>query len=122
MLKKPCPYHKGSINHTLKECDMLRKDEAKKKDAGDKGDDGYPSVENVFFIFAGLMANMTPQQRSASAERSSPSTRPRHPTSTSRRTPSPSAARTTPTTSRTRDSTRSSWIPSSATLGSPKCS
>ena len=25
MLKKPCPYHKGRVNHTLKECDMLRK-------------------------------------------------------------------------------------------------
>ena len=71
MLKKPCPYHKGSVNHTLEECDMLRKyfnhlgrkDEAKKKDAGDKGDDGYPSVENVFFIFGGPTTNMTPWQR-----------------------------------------------------------
>ena len=25
MLKKPCPYHKGKVNHTLEECDMLRK-------------------------------------------------------------------------------------------------
>jgi hypothetical protein len=41
MLKKLCPYHKGPVNHTLKECDMLRnyinrlsrKDEAKRKDA-----------------------------------------------------------------------------------------
>ena len=23
MLKKPCPYHKGKVNHTLEECDML---------------------------------------------------------------------------------------------------
>ena len=41
-----------------------RKDEAKKeRDEEGKGDDGYPSVENVFFIFGGPMANMTPQQR-----------------------------------------------------------
>ena len=71
MLKKPCLYHKGKVNHTLEECDMLRKyfnrlghkDESKKKDAGDKGDDGYPSVENVFFIFGGPTANMTARQR-----------------------------------------------------------
>ena len=25
MLKKPCPYHKGSVNHTLEQCKMLRK-------------------------------------------------------------------------------------------------
>ena len=25
MLKKPCPYHKGKVNHTLEECDMLCK-------------------------------------------------------------------------------------------------
>ena len=51
MLKKPCPYHKGSVNHTLEQCKMLKKyynrvahrDEDKKKDAGDKGgDDEFP--------------------------------------------------------------------------------
>ena len=39
MLKKPCPYHKGSVNHTLEQCEMLKKyynrvahrDEDKKK-------------------------------------------------------------------------------------------
>jgi hypothetical protein len=39
MLKKPCPYHETSVNHTLEECDMLKRfyghaaakdDEAKK--------------------------------------------------------------------------------------------
>ena len=71
MLKKPCPYHRGKVNHTLEECDMLRKyfnhlgrkDEAKKKDEEDKGGDGFPSVENVFFIFGGPTANMTTRQR-----------------------------------------------------------
>ena len=51
MLKKPCPYHKGPVNHTLEQCEMLKKyynrvaqrDEDKKKDAGDKGgDDEFP--------------------------------------------------------------------------------
>jgi len=51
MLKKPCPYHKDSVNHTLEQCEMLKKyynrvahrDEDKKKDAGDKGgDDEFP--------------------------------------------------------------------------------
>ena len=39
------------------------KDEDKKKDTGDKGGDGYPSVENVFFIFGGPTASMTSRQR-----------------------------------------------------------
>ena len=72
MLKKPCPYHKGKVNHTIEECDMIRKyfnhlgrrDEAKKeKDEDDKGGNGYPSVENVFFIFGGPTANITARQR-----------------------------------------------------------
>ena len=51
MLKKACPYHRGSVNHTLEQCEMLQKyynrvthhDEDKKKDAGDKGrDDEFP--------------------------------------------------------------------------------
>jgi hypothetical protein len=25
MLKKPCPYHKTPVNHTLEQCDMLKK-------------------------------------------------------------------------------------------------
>jgi hypothetical protein len=45
MLKKPCPYHKTPVNHTLEQCNMLKKyysrlaakeDEAKKDD-GDGG-------------------------------------------------------------------------------------
>ena len=72
MLKKPSPYHKDSVNHTLEQCEMLRKyynrianrDEDKKKDTGDKGGDGeFPSVENAFFIFGGPTVNMTSQQR-----------------------------------------------------------
>ena len=72
MLKKPCPYHKGSFNHTLEQCEMLQKyynhvanrDEDKKKDTNDKG--GYvefPSLEIAFFIFGGPTTNMTSRQR-----------------------------------------------------------
>jgi hypothetical protein len=25
MLKKPCPYHKTPVNHTLEQCDMLKR-------------------------------------------------------------------------------------------------
>ena len=40
-----------------------RKGEAKKeKDEEGKGADGYPSLENVFFIFGGPTANMTAWQ------------------------------------------------------------
>jgi hypothetical protein len=47
MLKKPCPYHKTPVNHTLEQCDMLKKyysraaakDGEAKKDGGD-GDTG----------------------------------------------------------------------------------
>jgi hypothetical protein len=61
ILKKPCPYHKTPVNHTLEQCDMLKKyysrvaakeDEAK-KDGGDGGAGGFPAVENVFLIFGG---------------------------------------------------------------------
>jgi hypothetical protein len=61
MLKKPCPYHRTPFNHTLEQYDMLKKyyscvtvkeDEAKKDD-GDGGVDGFPTVENVFLIFGG---------------------------------------------------------------------
>jgi hypothetical protein len=42
MLKKPCPYHKTPVNHTLEQCDMLKrfygraaaKDDEAKKDGG----------------------------------------------------------------------------------------
>ena len=44
--------------------DAAKADKAEaKKDAGDKGDDGYPLVENLFFIFDRPTANMTPRQR-----------------------------------------------------------
>jgi hypothetical protein len=61
MLKRPCPYHKTPVNHTLEQCDMLKKfygraaakDAEAKKDGGDGDAGGFPAVENVFLIFGG---------------------------------------------------------------------
>ena len=48
MLKEPCPYHKGGANHKLEDCRMLKryfdglglkKDDQKKENSVDKGDD-----------------------------------------------------------------------------------
>jgi hypothetical protein len=61
MLKKPCPYNKTPVNHTLEQCDMLKrfygcaavKDGEAKKDGGDGDAGGFPTMENVFLIFGG---------------------------------------------------------------------
>jgi hypothetical protein len=61
MLKKSCPYHKTPVNHTLEQCDMLKKfygraaakDAEAKKDGGDGDAGGFPAVENIFLIFRG---------------------------------------------------------------------
>jgi hypothetical protein len=67
MLKKPCPYHKTPVNHTLEQCDMLKKfygraaakDAEAKKDGGDGNAGGFPAVENVFLIFGGPTVDMS---------------------------------------------------------------
>jgi hypothetical protein len=67
MLKKPCPYHKTPVNHTLEQCDMLKKfygraaakDAEAKKDGGDGDAGGFPTVENVFLIFGGATIDMS---------------------------------------------------------------
>jgi hypothetical protein len=71
MLKKPCPYHKTPVNHTLEQCDMLKrfygrataKDGEAKKDGGDSDAGGFPAVENVFLIFGGATVDMSNSQR-----------------------------------------------------------
>jgi hypothetical protein len=71
MLKKPCPYHKTPVNHTLEQCDMLKrfysraaaKDNEAKKDRGDGDTGGFPAVENVFLIFGGPTVDMSSHQR-----------------------------------------------------------
>jgi hypothetical protein len=63
MLKKSCPYHKTPVNHTLEQCNMLKKyysrvaakDGEAKKDSGD-GDAGG------FLIFGGLAVDMSNNQ------------------------------------------------------------
>jgi hypothetical protein len=66
MLKKPCPYHKTPVNHTLEQCDMLKKfygrAAAKNAEAKKDGGDG-PAVENVFLIFGGPTVDMSSRQR-----------------------------------------------------------
>jgi hypothetical protein len=79
MLKKPCPYHKTPVNHTLEQCDMLKKfyGRAAAKDAEAKKDRG--GVENVFLIFGGPTIDMSSRQRKRewhevlAAERAPPS-------------------------------------------------
>jgi hypothetical protein len=89
MLKKPCPYHKMPVNHTLEQCDLLKryysraaaKDGEAKKDGGDSNTGGFPAVENVFLIFRGGAAtvHMSNSQRKRerhevlTAERAPPS-------------------------------------------------
>jgi hypothetical protein len=51
MLKKPCPYHKTPVNHTLEQCNMLKKyysraiakDGKAKKDGSDGDAGGFPN-------------------------------------------------------------------------------
>jgi hypothetical protein len=68
MLKKPYLYQKTPVNHTLKQCDMLkkyysRKEIEAKKDGGDGDTGGFPAVENVFLIFGGPTVDMSNSQR-----------------------------------------------------------
>jgi hypothetical protein len=71
MLKKPYPYHKTPVNHTLEQCNMLKKyyscaaakDGEAKKDGGDGDAGGFPAVENVFLIFGGPTVDMSNSQR-----------------------------------------------------------
>jgi hypothetical protein len=71
MLKKPCPYHKTPVNHTLEQCDILKKyynhaatkDGDAKKDGGDGDAGGFPAVENVFLIFWRATVDMSNNQR-----------------------------------------------------------
>jgi hypothetical protein len=70
MLKKPCPYHKTPVNHTLEQCDMLKKyysraatKDGEAKDGGDGDASGFLTVENVFLIFGGPTVDMSNSQR-----------------------------------------------------------
>jgi hypothetical protein len=126
MLKKPCSYHKTPVNHTLEQCDLLKryysraaaKDGEAKKDGGDGDVGGFPTMENVFLIFGGATVDMSNSQRKRERHEVLAQRRPLPPSSTGRRTPSPSAAKITRTASPIRASTRWWLTPSSGTPGS----
>jgi hypothetical protein len=128
MLKKPCPYHKTPVNHTLEQCDMLKKfygraaakDGEAKKDGGDGDAGGFPAVENVFLIFGGRPSTCRAASASGSGTRSSPQRRRLPPSLTGRRMPSLSAVRITQTASPTRANTHWWSTRSSGTRGSQK--
>jgi hypothetical protein len=69
MLKEPCPYHQGSVKHTLEECTMLRRhfhkaeppEEGGRAHNDDKKEDHkageFPEVHDCFMIYGGQVAN-----------------------------------------------------------------
>jgi hypothetical protein len=123
MLKKPCRYHKTPVNHTLEQCDMLKKfygraaaKDAEAKKDGDAG--GFLAVENVFLIFGGPTVDMSSRQRKPERHGSSPRRRRLPLSSTGRRMPSPSVVKTTRTAFPTRASTHWWSTRSSGTRGS----
>jgi hypothetical protein len=74
-LKESCPYHRGSVKHTLEECDMLRryfikagpstevgKDQGNNKKGGDKEEE-FPEVRDCFMIYGGQVANASARHR-----------------------------------------------------------
>jgi hypothetical protein len=130
MLKKPCCYHKTPVNHTLEQCDMLKrfygraataKDGDVKKDGGDGDAGGFPAMENVFLIFGGPTIDMSNRQRKRERHEVLAARRLLPPSLTGRRTPSPSAARIIQTASPTRASTRWWSTRSSGTHSSRRC-
>jgi hypothetical protein len=70
MLKKPWSYDKTPVNHTLEQCNILKKyysraavkDGEVKKDGDDGDTGGFPPVENVFLIFGGATVDMSNSQ------------------------------------------------------------
>jgi hypothetical protein len=70
MLEKPCPYHRGPVKHTLKECGMMKhyfsrgaqgKGDASERPEENKGngkekDNDFPIANNCFIIFSGPTA------------------------------------------------------------------
>jgi hypothetical protein len=70
MLMKPCPYHRGPIKHTLKECGMMKcyfsrgvqgkgdpgKRPEEDKCDGKEKDNNLPIANNYFMIFGGPAA------------------------------------------------------------------
>jgi hypothetical protein len=70
MLKEPCPYHKGPMNHNLEDYHMLRryfeslgiKKDDKKEDPKEKDDDkdkGFPEIHDCFMIYGGPSTHLS---------------------------------------------------------------
>jgi hypothetical protein len=130
MLKKPCLYNKTQVNHTLEQCDLLKKnyshaaakDGEAKKDGHDDDAGGFPAVENVFLIFGGPTMDISDSQRKRERhEVLAVEKAPLPPSLTGRRMPSPLAVKITRTASPIRASTRWWSTLSSGTPGSPRC-
>jgi hypothetical protein len=129
MLQKPCPYHKTPVNHTLEQCDMLKKYHsraaAKEGEAKKDGVMATPVASRRWRTSSSSSGDRPwtcpTASASGSGTRSSPRRRRLPPSLTGRRTPSPSAARITRTASPTRVSTRWWSTRSSGTRGSRRC-
>jgi hypothetical protein len=75
MLKEPCPYHQGSVKHTLEECVMLRRHFHKARPPAEGGRahnndkkedhkaDEFPEVHDCFMIYGGQVANASARHR-----------------------------------------------------------
>jgi hypothetical protein len=72
MLKEPCPYHKGPMNHNLEDCHMLqryfesigvKKDDKKEDPKGDDKDEGFPEIHDCFMIYGGPSTPLSSRQR-----------------------------------------------------------
>jgi hypothetical protein len=129
MLKKPCPYDKTPVNHTLEQCDLLKryysraaaKDGEAKKDAVTATPAASPRWKTSSSSSGGRPWTCPIAGACGSGTRSSPRRRLLPPSSTGQRTPSPSAAWILRTAPPTRASIRWSSTRSSATPGSPRC-
>jgi hypothetical protein len=71
MLKEPCPYHKGPMNHNLEDCHLLRryfesigikKDDKKDDPKGDDKDEGFPEIHDCFMIYGGPSTRLSTRQ------------------------------------------------------------
>jgi hypothetical protein len=95
MLKKPCPYHKTPVNHTLEQCDMLKrfygraaaKDGKAKKDGVTATPMASPLWRMSSSSSGGQPSTCPAANASGSGTRSSPPRRRLPPSSTGRRTP-----------------------------------
>jgi hypothetical protein len=72
MLKEPCHYHKGPMNHNLEDSHMLwryfeslgiMKDTKKEDPKGDDKDEGFPKIHDCFMIYGGPSTRLSTRKR-----------------------------------------------------------